>query len=133
MILSQLLTHTSTTTFKVSRPNPIDEIFEEPSTDQNPTQQPPKRSINNINAASDPPTDNIPVPRNPTVREAIMFPEWTGALKTEFGNHESQGTFKVVDRPGNTRLIPLTWRLQTKNMTDGSVDKYKARLVAAGN
>ena len=62
-----------------------------------------------------------------------MFPEWRGALKTEFGNHESQGTFKVVDRPGNTRLIPLTWRLQTKTMPDGSVDKYKARLVAAGN
>ena len=48
-------------------------------------------------------------------------------------NHESQGTYTVVKRPPHTHLIPLTWVLTTKTNVDGSIDKFKARLVAAGN
>lgn len=90
----------------------------EASTDQTPIQQPPKRSIHSITVDPHLSTVNLPVPRNPTVREVILFEEWRDAVKGEFGNHACQGTFKVVDRPRNTHLIPLTWVLRTKTKSN---------------
>lgn len=62
------------------------------------------------------------IPRNPTTRHVIRYPEWTDAMISEFKNHEYFGTFQVVPRPRNTQLIPLSWVLSTKTLLDGSVE-----------
>lgn len=92
-----------------------------------------KRTIQQVEAQSIPEPVCSITPRNPTTREAVHYPAWTGAMSSEFENHEHFGTFEIVPRPANTRLLPLSWVFSTKTNLDGSVEKYKARLVAAGN
>lgn len=67
------------------------------------------------------------------MRDAIHFEECREAMRGEFGNHKSYGTFQVAAYPRNTRLIPLLWVLTTKTNSDGLINKYKARPVEAGN
>ena len=45
---------------------------------------------------------------------------------------QSNDTWKLVDLPPGKNTIGSRWVLKTKYNSDGSVYKYKARLVAQG-
>ncbi|KAG6603126.1 Integrase catalytic core protein [Phytophthora cinnamomi] len=74
-----------------------------------------------------------PDPRN--YREAIRDAranKWKEAIKVEFEALESNNTWEVVARPRNSKLLHTKWVFKTKTHADGTVERYKGRLVHKG-
>jgi hypothetical protein len=51
-------------------------------------------------------------------------------MKAEISALEENNTWVVTDLPLNKHLIECKWVYKVKNKYDGSVERYKARLVA---
>jgi hypothetical protein len=58
--------------------------------------------------------------------------EWLEAMKNEVGNLYENQTFDLVEQPNNKPIVSSKWVLKLKRRPDGSVEKFKARLVARG-
>lgn len=70
-----------------------------------------------------------------SVREAIESAnkeKWREAMKSEYDSLIKNETWDLVDRPDGKNIIGNKWVFSTKRRCDGSVEKYKARLVAQG-
>ena len=81
-------------------------------------------------------TDHPPDPLN--MKEALARPDaekWKEAVQAELASLHAHGTWVLVDSsslPPNTKLIDSRWLFKTKRNADGTIAKYKARLVARG-
>jgi len=53
-------------------------------------------------------------------------------MQTEITALENTGTWKLVDLPPNVKPIGCIWIYKIKHHADGSIEWYKARLVANG-
>jgi histone deacetylase 1/2 len=53
-------------------------------------------------------------------------------MTEEFTALQQTHTWKLVPRPPDINIVGSKWVFKTKQLPDGSVDKYKARLVARG-
>ena len=53
-------------------------------------------------------------------------------MKEELRMIENNDTWELVDRPQHRKVIGVKWVYRTKLNADGSVNKYKARLVVMG-
>lgn len=53
-------------------------------------------------------------------------------MKEEYNSLIKNQTWTLVNRPSGRKPIDCKWIFKTKRNTDGSVHKYKARLVARG-
>ncbi|KAE8889350.1 hypothetical protein PF007_g14784 [Phytophthora fragariae] len=75
-----------------------------------------------------------PDPRNyrDAMRDARAN-KWKEAIKVEFEALESNNTWEVVARPRNSKLLHTKWVFKTKTHADGTVERYKDRLVVCGN
>ncbi|XP_074291421.1 uncharacterized protein LOC141618213 [Silene latifolia] len=69
-------------------------------------------------------------PRN--YAEAIQKDEWKIAMAKEIDALEKNGTWKIVDLPKGKRPIGCKWVYKIKHKVDGTIERYKARLVAQG-
>ena len=58
--------------------------------------------------------------------------KWMEAMKEELQMIEKNGTWELADRPQHKVAIGVKWVYRTKLNTDGTVNKYKARLVVKG-
>ena len=59
--------------------------------------------------------------------------KWTSAINSEIDSLTTKNTFKVIDNPPpNANLIDSKRVFKIKYNTDGSINKYKARLCARG-
>lgn len=70
-----------------------------------------------------------------TFNEAICSPQrdsWRQAIAEEFEAHEKNGTWVVVDKPSDRQPMSTKWVFKLKRCLDGTVDRFKARLVARG-
>jgi hypothetical protein len=70
-----------------------------------------------------------------TVQEAKArpdWPRWKEAMDKEIGSLEQAKTWATVRRPPGKNIVGCKWVFRLKRKADGSVDKYKARLVARG-
>jgi hypothetical protein len=70
-----------------------------------------------------------------TVNEALRSPDrthWQQAMEVEMLAHISNGTWDLVELPEDRKVIGSRWVFIVKRNADGSIDKYKARLVAQG-
>ncbi|KAL0349509.1 UNVERIFIED_CONTAM: Retrovirus-related Pol polyprotein from transposon TNT 1-94 [Sesamum radiatum] len=56
--------------------------------------------------------------------------EWEHAMKEELAVLDKNNTWEVVDLPKGKRAIGSNWVFKLKLKLDGTVDRYKARLVA---
>lgn len=64
--------------------------------------------------------------------DAKYSQHWMDAMQEELSMIEKNKTWELVDRPLNRKVIGVRWVFKTKLNPDGSVNKYKARLVVKG-
>ncbi|KAI0501901.1 hypothetical protein KFK09_016846 [Dendrobium nobile] len=68
-----------------------------------------------------------------TYSEASKHVEWRQAMAEEFAALQQQGTWTLVPPLQNASILGCKWTFRKKFNSDGSVARYKARLVAQGN
>lgn len=57
---------------------------------------------------------------------------WAKAMDSEINSLKENGTWELVNLPGNAKALPCKWVYRVKTNPDGSIDKFKARLVIKG-
>lgn len=58
--------------------------------------------------------------------------EWYAAMKDELKSLEDNNTWRLVDAPKGKKIVDNKWVFKIKYRLDGSVERFKARLVARG-
>ncbi|KAF5454886.1 hypothetical protein F2P56_024519 [Juglans regia] len=75
----------------------------------------------------------LPETLEPTcVTQALMHPQWRQAMSQEFTALVKHGTWDLVPPQASQNLIGCKWVFRIKRKPDGSIDRYKAHLVAKG-
>ncbi|PWA35905.1 ribonuclease H-like domain-containing protein [Artemisia annua] len=72
-----------------------------------------------------------PLPKSS--REAFNNPHWRNAMHDEYNALIKNGTWTLVPRPVDTNIIRCMWLFRHKYLADGTLSRYKARLVANGS
>ncbi|KAG2869813.1 hypothetical protein PC114_g27669 [Phytophthora cactorum] len=68
-----------------------------------------------------------------TFQEAVNGPDqvhWRKAIRAELKSMRLRGVFRAAKLPNGQRAIGTKWVFKIKRKADGSIEKYKARLVA---
>ncbi|KAI3780486.1 hypothetical protein L2E82_10467 [Cichorium intybus] len=65
-------------------------------------------------------------------KSASKNPKWLQAMHEEMTALRQNDTWILVPRPPNTNVVGSKWVFRTKYNSDGTIDRYKARLVAQG-
>lgn len=99
-------------------------------------EQPPRRS----ERVRRPPDYYVNVtnelPKEPlSVEEALSSPEkekWKGAMASEMKSLQENDVWELVHLPEGQKALGSKWVYKVKTGVDGSIERYKARLVAQG-
>ena len=70
-----------------------------------------------------------------TLADALKRPDadkWVAAALAEIEAHLQNGTWELAQLPPGRRAIGSRWVFKIKRLPDGSIDKYKGRIVAQG-
>ena len=70
-----------------------------------------------------------------TIEEAYSSPDadyWKETVRSEMDSIMSNGTWEVVERPYGCKPVGCKWVFKKKFRADGTIEKYKVRLVAKG-
>ncbi|RVW20916.1 Retrovirus-related Pol polyprotein from transposon RE2 [Vitis vinifera] len=67
-----------------------------------------------------------------TFTQAVKDSNWVLAMEKEFSALQRNNTWHLVPPPSNGNIIGCKWVYKLKYKPDGTVDRYKARLVAQG-
>ena len=67
-----------------------------------------------------------------SVKQALSEPRWVSAINTEYDALLKNKTWHLVPAPRGKNVIGSKWVFKVKRKADGSIDRYKARLVALG-
>ncbi|KAF7763798.1 hypothetical protein Agabi119p4_8335 [Agaricus bisporus var. burnettii] len=68
-------------------------------------------------------------------RLAMKSPDsdcWTEACNTEIFNLEANGTWELMELPPGKKVVNSGWVFKVKRLANGSIERYRARLVAKG-
>ena len=65
-------------------------------------------------------------------QKIIQIPHWKAAMDDEMEVLQSRGTWELVTCSVGASIVTCRWVFTVKYKPDGSVDRYKARLVARG-
>ena len=68
-------------------------------------------------------------------RQAIQADDseqWKEATLAEYNTLLQNGTWEIVDLPPGEKAIGSSWVFRIKRHSDGSIERYKARIVAQG-
>ena len=57
---------------------------------------------------------------------------WKEAVRSEMDSFMTNGTWEIVDRPYGCKPIGCKWVFKKKFRPDGTIERYKARLMAKG-
>ena len=69
-------------------------------------------------------------------KQAVTGPEsaaWKKSMTREIDELIKNGTWKMVDKPDGAFVVNSKWVYRIKELSDGTVDRLKSRLVAMGN
>ena len=58
--------------------------------------------------------------------------KWLSAMHDELASLQQHGTWELQSAPAGTRPLPAKWVFAIKRGADGSIERYKARLVVKG-
>ncbi|KAJ9541133.1 hypothetical protein OSB04_027639 [Centaurea solstitialis] len=76
-------------------------------------------------------SNNIsPVPTS--YLKALSDPNWLRAMNSEFSALQENHTWDLVPRPSDSPVIRCMWLFRHKFKSDGTLERYKARLVVNG-
>lgn len=64
--------------------------------------------------------------------EASLYPAWQAAMVQEFEALHNNNTWDLVQLPEGKKSIGCRWVYKIKHKADGSVERYKTRLVVKG-
>jgi len=67
-----------------------------------------------------------------TYEEAARIPEWQLAMTEELAALDRTRTWDPVPLPSHVVPITSKWVFKIKTKSDGSIERYKARLIARG-
>jgi histone deacetylase 1/2 len=67
-----------------------------------------------------------------TVDDALHDPRWVKAMDAEHDALQRNKTWHLVPKPRDKNVIGCKWVYKVKRKSDGSIDRYKAQLVAKG-
>ena len=66
-------------------------------------------------------------------KEAVKDPKWVKAMNEELSALEENGTWSITKLPHDKQAIACKWLYKIKYNCDGSINRYKSRLVIMGN
>ncbi|KAK0581318.1 hypothetical protein LWI29_012417 [Acer saccharum] len=79
------------------------------------------------------PTSHSPHLAEPkTFKSALKDSRWIEAMQEEIKALHDNNTWALVSRPSNVNVVGSKWVFRIKYKENGSVDRFKARLVAQG-
>jgi hypothetical protein len=64
--------------------------------------------------------------------EAMNDPQWKQVMDDEFSALMTNKTWHLVPAAQATNIIDCKWVYKVKRKVDGTIDRYKSRLVAKG-
>jgi histone deacetylase 1/2 len=67
-----------------------------------------------------------------SVDEALQDPKWVTAMNSEHKALMHNKTWHLVPPPKGKNIIDCKWVYKVKRKADGTIDRYKAQLVAKG-
>ena len=73
---------------------------------------------------------NIPIPKN--IEEVMRNSHWKGTIDEEMRALLHNHTWDIVNLPHGKKPVSCRWVYTLKCKSNGSLDRYKARLVARG-
>ncbi|GJZ17122.1 ribonuclease H-like domain-containing protein [Tanacetum coccineum] len=72
-----------------------------------------------------------PLPKS--YRDAFNDPNWQHAMNDEYSALIKNNTWTLVPRPTDANIVRCMWLFRHKYLADGTLSRYKARLVANGS
>ncbi|GKA20832.1 ribonuclease H-like domain-containing protein [Tanacetum coccineum] len=72
-----------------------------------------------------------PIPKNPS--HALKDPNWRNAMYDEYNALVKNGTWLLVPRLASVNMVRSIWLFKHKFHADGTLSRYKTRLVANGS
>ncbi|GJU20044.1 uncharacterized mitochondrial protein-like protein [Tanacetum coccineum] len=112
-----------------------------PQTNTNPVNEPPRTHpmITRSQSGIVKPIERLslhtsslsPIPKSPFI--ALKDPNWCNAMYDEYNALVKNGTWILVPRPSDVNLVRSMWLFKHKFHADGTLSRYKARLVANGS
>nr|GEV40126.1 ribonuclease H-like domain-containing protein [Tanacetum cinerariifolium] len=72
-----------------------------------------------------------PLPKS--YRGVFSDPNWQNAMRDEYNALIKNRTWVLVPRPTDTNIVRCMWLFRHKFLADGTLSRYKARLVANGS
>ncbi|GJZ47050.1 ribonuclease H-like domain-containing protein [Tanacetum coccineum] len=88
------------------------------------TNRPTKRLNLHVSSVS-------PLPKS--YRDAFNDPNWQNAMCDEYTALIKNKTWTLVPRPPDTNIVRCMWLFRHKYLADGTLSRYKERLVANGS
>ena len=67
-----------------------------------------------------------------SLEEALADPSWKSAMQPEYDIIVKNETWELVDCLAKRKVIGTKWVWKVKYKADGTLEKFKARLVAQG-
>ncbi|GKC22570.1 ribonuclease H-like domain-containing protein [Tanacetum coccineum] len=116
-------THTPPPTVQQPKPNPAS-VHPMVTRFQVGSNRPPARLTLHVSSVS-------PLPKS--YRDAFRDPHWLNAMRDEYTALIKNDTWTLVPRPPDTNIVRSMWLFRHKYLADGTLSRYKARLVANGS
>ncbi|RVX07465.1 Retrovirus-related Pol polyprotein from transposon RE1 [Vitis vinifera] len=67
-----------------------------------------------------------------SVQEALADPRWKAAMNEEMKSLQKNETWELVECPPGKKPVGCRWIYTVKYKADGSIERFKARLIAKG-